>query len=130
MLLDGVRAWWAGPHEDAVTGDRLSALEYLTLLVQTGLRSPWFLLGFNVVTIVALAVGGREGWNYFASWLAIIVEWIVGTFMLGQTHRDARCLREVRALAERLAKMEATELDKLDALTPTRRRGQRNETRR
>jgi hypothetical protein len=85
-----------------VTGDPLTALEYLTRQAQLALRSPWFIVGFNVFTLTMMALGWREQWNYIASWLAIMVEWVVGTFMFGQTRRDAVVLRETRAVVEHI----------------------------
>lgn len=68
------------------------------------LRSPWFLIGFNLVTLTLMLLGLREQWNYFASWMAIMVEWMVGVYMFGQTKRDALVIREIRALARQMAR--------------------------
>lgn len=87
-----------------MTGDALTRLEYLTRQAQMGLRHPLFLVGFNLVTLTLMALGLREQWNYFASWLAIMVEWMVGVYMFGQTKRDALVIREVRALARQMAR--------------------------
>jgi hypothetical protein len=38
---------------------------------------------FNLTTI-AIFLGHGDTWNYWASWLAIIVEWMVGTYMFGR----------------------------------------------
>ncbi len=87
-------------HHDPVTGDKLTNLEYLTRQLQVGLRTPWFMLVFNLVTLVCIVLGWMFQWNAFASWLAIIVEWLVGTYMFGQTKRDAIILRAVKQLVE------------------------------
>jgi hypothetical protein len=83
------------PFTDPITGDHLSPLEYYTRQVQVAVRTPWFILGFNVVTLGAFITGHLDIWNYFASWLAIIVEWLVGTYMFGQTGRDAVHIRRI-----------------------------------
>ena len=85
---------------DPVTGDQLSRLEFYTRTVQTWVRTPWFILAFNVITILALALGHPLEWNDFASWLAVIIEWLVGTYMFGQTARDAVHIRRIAHLEE------------------------------
>ncbi len=85
-------------YRDPVTGDELTRLEYYTRQVQVVVRTPWFLLFFNAVTLVAMILGHGDIWNYFASWLAIMVEWLVGTYMFGQTGRDATYIRRIARL--------------------------------
>lgn len=80
---------------DPVTGDELSPFEYYTRQVQVLVRTPWFLLFFNVITLVAMILGNGDVWNYFASWFAIMVEWSIGTYMFGQTGRDATYIRKI-----------------------------------
>ncbi len=93
--------------KDPVTGDELKPLEYFTRQVQVMVRTPWFLLLFNLTTI-AIFLGHGDLWNYFASWLAIIIEWLVGTYMFGQTGRDAIVMRTIKKeLAEKVERMEA-----------------------
>lgn len=90
------------PFVDPITGDTLPRLEYYTRQVQVFVRTPAFILFFNAVTLIAMFLGRGDIWNYFASWLAIIIEWLVGTYMFGQTGRDAVVTREIRAIAHRL----------------------------
>ena len=99
---------------DPVTSDELSRLEYYTRQAQVVVRIPWFLLFFNVVTLVAMILGHGDVWNYFASWLAIIVEWFVGTCMFAQTGRDATYIRRIANLEESVGRMEADHGKKLD----------------
>ncbi|SRR5581483_6030857 len=94
------------PHQDPVTGDELPQLEYYTRQVQVSVRTPWFILIFNAITVLAMLTGHGDVWNYFASWLAIIIEWLVGTYMFGQTARDAVVSRETRANSRRIEKIE------------------------
>lgn len=84
---------------DPVTGDELTRLEYLVRQAQVVVRTPWFIVAFNVTTVLIL-LGHGDLWNYFASWLAIIVEWLVGTYMFGQTGRDATIIRKNTKLEE------------------------------
>ena len=90
------------PYKDPVTGDELPMLEYRTRQVQVFVRTPWFILVFNLITIASMALGHGDVWNYFASWLAIMIEWLVGTYMFGQTARDAVVTREVRSLIQQM----------------------------
>lgn len=101
---------------DPATGDPLSTLEYFTRQTQQSLRSPWFILLFNAATVALLLLGLGTSWNYFASWLAIMVEWVVGTYMFGQTRRDALVLRQLLAIATRLEALEQTAIRKEDQL--------------
>ena len=99
-------------YKDAVTGDVLTPLEYCTRQVQVAVRTPWFLLAFNLITLACLLLHAMDGWNYFASYMAILVEWLVGTYMFGQTGRDALYIRRIARLEElaekQLAHMEAS----------------------
>lgn len=92
-----------GQHVDPVTGDKLTALEYFTRQAQVVVRSPWFLLAFNAVTLACMVVPNwRDPWNWMASWMAIQVEWLVGTYMFGQTGRDAVFLRHVARTSDQM----------------------------
>jgi hypothetical protein len=82
-------------YKDPVTGDPLSPLEFYTRQVQVCVRTPWFIFAFNLVTLLAMLLGHLDSWNFFASWLAIIIEWLVGTYMFGQTGRDAAHIRRI-----------------------------------
>ncbi len=99
-------------YHDPVTGDELTRLEYYTRQVQVLVRTPWFILAFNVITLVAMILGHGDVWNYFASWLAIMVEWLVGTYMFGQTGRDATYIRRIANLEE----MMEQQLEHLEAI--------------
>lgn len=90
------------PRKDPVTGDQLTAVEYYSRQLQAMVRSPWFLVVFNVITGICMLIGWRDPWNWFASWLAIMVEWMVGKYMFGQTARDAVILRKLLQLEEQL----------------------------
>ncbi len=87
-------------HTDPVTGDKLTNLEFATRQLQVFLRTPWFMAAFNLITFACLLLGWLVGWNTFASWLAVVVEWAVGTYMFGQTGRDATYIRRIAHLEE------------------------------
>lgn len=104
-------------HHDPVTGDELTNAEYISWHIQAVVRSPWFIITFNLITIIMLAVGLRDWWNYFASWLAIMVEWVVGKYMFGQTGRDAKIIREIRAVASRIEQQEEVLVKEVETLS-------------
>jgi hypothetical protein len=94
--------------EDPVTGDKLTRLEYYTRQVQVVVRTPWFIFTFNAITLFCIIINQLFDWNVFASWLAIIIEWLVGCYMFGQTKRDALVIRAIRAeITEKVERMEA-----------------------
>lgn len=87
-------------HRDEVTGDELSAGEFVSWHVQSVIRRWEFIIAFTAVTAIVWTFGGDSGrnwWNYGASYLAVFIESLVGIAMLGQTHRDAVIIREIRA---------------------------------
>lgn len=59
---------------------------------------------FNIITIAAILFHGMDYWNYFASWLAVQIEWVVGTYMFGQTGRDAVIMRKIARIVEHIEK--------------------------
>jgi hypothetical protein len=88
-------------YKDPVTGDELSRLEYFVRRAQVFVRTPWFIVAFNVITLLMVFILGMPlQWNDLASWLAIIIEWLVGTYMFGQTGRDAVHIRKIAKLEE------------------------------
>lgn len=54
-------------HTDPVTGDTLTLLEFLVRRLQVGMRTPWFIIAFNLITLVCLLLGLIVPWNTFAS---------------------------------------------------------------
>jgi glucan phosphoethanolaminetransferase (alkaline phosphatase superfamily) len=92
-------------HHDPVTGDDLTTAEYVSWRIQGVIRNFWFLGGFTLLTVLWLWLGtdaARGFWNYFASYLAIVVESIVGIAMFSQTRRDAVIIRRLLRLEERI----------------------------
>lgn len=86
------------------TGDELSRKEYITWTLQGVLRRSWFILGYILLSFIWWADPKLFGdpdlvhWNVVASLLAIVVEWIVGSTMLGQTIRDGQIIRRLERL--------------------------------
>jgi hypothetical protein len=109
-------------YRDPVTGDELSRGEYISWIVQ-GIIRRWAFLG----TITALTILAWSSalwfaqssavltwWNLSASYMALLIESVVGIAFFGQARRDAVVLREVRALdlrhtesLDRIASLEA-----------------------
>ncbi len=94
-------------YHDPVTGDELSAGEHVSWMIQSVIRRWSFLITFSLLTLLAWALslflpGGGAilvWWNLIASYMAIVIESIVGLAMFNQTRRDAVIIREVRTLA-------------------------------
>jgi hypothetical protein len=96
-------------YRDPMTGDELSRLEHFLRQIQVMVRTPFFILFFIAVTAAIWATGNANlllWWNLCASALAIAIEWLVGTFMWGQTARDAVYIRKIAHLEEQIGHME------------------------
>jgi hypothetical protein len=95
-------------HHDPVTGDELTGGEYISWRIQGVIRN-WAFLGFiTVITALLWATDNSvalQWWNLGASYLALVIESIVGIAMFSQTRRDAVALREVRAISQRVEKI-------------------------
>lgn len=86
-------------RKDPVTGDELTAGEYISWQIQGIIRRWVFLVVFLIVTVICWSTRNDTvllWWNLSASLLAIVIEAIVGRAMFGQTRRDAVILREMR----------------------------------
>jgi hypothetical protein len=85
------------PHPQ--TGDMLKFGERVTWLIMGIYRRWTVFLGLQALALSWLLKpswfpGGRPGWNYLWSDLAIIVEMMVGIAFLSQSMRDARIIRQ------------------------------------
>lgn len=94
-----------------VLGDEITFQEHVSWIVQTILRRWTFIIGFTVVSVawwIKPALFHDDGsyihWQLLASYLAILIESVVGIGMFGQTTKDAQILR-------RLERLEKSELD-------------------
>lgn len=91
------------PHKDPITGDTLTTGEWVSWKIQGVLRRWAVLIGIILVTVVCWITTNSTvllWWNLSASLLAIIIEFIVGIAVLGQTKRDALILRHTAQLSE------------------------------
>ncbi len=95
-------------HRDPITGDTLSRSETLSWRLQSSIRNFWFIGGITVITLINAVRGhiwhldAADMWNYCMSWLALWIESIVGIAMFNQTRRDAKAIRDVKALEEKM----------------------------
>jgi hypothetical protein len=82
--------------------------EYVSWIIQ-GIIRRWLFLGIiTIVTILAWTTNNSTvltWWNLGASYLAIVIESIVGLGMYSQTKRDAVCIREIRAISQHVEKL-------------------------
>lgn len=93
------------PDRDPVTHDPLSRAEAMSWLAQSIIRRWRFIIGYTLVTFTVWAVGSPPvlgWWNYTASWLALVIESVVGIGVYNMSRRDAVILREVRAETQRV----------------------------
>ena len=112
-----------------LTGDELSRNERASWIAQSIIRRWSFIISISIGSFIWWYFHDKFGdpdlshWNAWASWMALVIESIVGIAMFGQTQRDAVILREIRALAKKLEnnqnaeiQMEHQELDMLKKL--------------
>lgn len=95
-------------HKDPVTGDELTSGERISWVIQGVIRNWYFLILFSTITIIVWSINNPTGllwWNLAASYLAIIIESIVGISMFSQCKRDAVVLREVRTISQHVEKI-------------------------
>ena len=82
--------------------------EYISWIVQGVIRRWSFLIVISVVTVLVWTTNNATAltwWNLGASYLALVIESIVGLAMFGQTRRDAVVLREIRAISQRVERL-------------------------
>ena len=93
-------------YKNHITGDPLRLSEYLSWKSQGIFRSWWFVIIFTTITFTWLAVPvwfhdlGRLWLNYYLSYLAVLVESIIGIGVASQSMRDAVILREIKKLGK------------------------------
>ena len=95
-------------YRDPMTGDMLTTGEYISWLIQGLIRRWTFLIILTMVTILVWSTDNTTAltwWNLCASYLAIVIESIVGLSMMQQTKRDAVVMREVRAISQRVEQL-------------------------
>lgn len=90
---------------DPVTGDRLTAGERVSWGIQRLIRRWAFIGAVQLITAICWLIGVWHPevltwWNLAASDFAIIMEFLIGIAMLGQTVRDALVSRAVRRMEQ------------------------------
>lgn len=122
------------PHAaiDPVTGDKLTASEQVSWTIQRIIRRWAFLGVLQLLTVICWIWGLYNPnvlvwWNLSASDFAIIMEFLIGVAMLGQTLRDALVSRTVLKMEREHGAMLVEMRDgmrrleqKVDALSATR----------
>ena len=94
--------------KDPVTGDELSHGEYISWVIQGIIRRWTFLVIITIITVIVWSTNNSTAliwWNLGASYLALVIESVVGIAMFSQTRRDALVLREVRAISQHVEKI-------------------------
>lgn len=88
-----------------MTGDTLTPGEHVSWLIQSAMRR-WLFLGIiTLVTILAWCTNNTTvltWWNLGASYMALVIESIVGMAMFRQCIRDAVVSRETRAISKHI----------------------------
>lgn len=109
-------------YRDPVTGDVLSLGEFISWKIQGLIRRWTFLILITIATLIVWITNNPAAllwWNLCASYLALVIESIVGLAMFAQTKRDAVILRRVAEMtSEQTSSQEhqAAVLDRLAAL--------------
>lgn len=106
-------------HRDPVTGDQLTSGEYISWLIQ-GIIRRWAFLGvITFVTILVWATNNSAAlswWNLGASYLALVIESVVGIAMFSQTRRDAVILRHVAQTSEGQEKLQQQQIQLMNQM--------------
>ena len=90
-------------YKNPINGDPMTFGEMAAWQLQGIIRRWWFLLGYTAITVVCWVVGGNTvllWWNLASSFLAIVVEGVVGRAMFAVTKTDSAVLREIRKVGK------------------------------
>ena len=93
-------------YKNHITGDHLKFSEYMSWKAQGIFRSWWFVIIFSTITFTWLAIPrffhdpARLWLNYYLSYIAVLVESIIGIGVVSQSMRDAVILRELKKLGK------------------------------
>ncbi len=93
-------------YTDSMTGDTITRSERLSLLAQAVLRRWSFVLAYSVLTFLwwihPTWFGDHPGndirWQDWASYMALLIESLVGIGMFGWARRDSVILRRLLAM--------------------------------
>jgi len=84
-----------------VTGDAIGLAEHLSWKIQGVVRRWSFIMAITAVTFTCWSTGNNHiilWWNFAASWMALVLESIVGIAMFQQTKADAKVIRKILSL--------------------------------
>lgn len=104
-------------RQDPITGDSLTTGEWISWKIQHLMRRWAFLGLITLLTIVCWATNSAAvltWWKLGASYLALVIESIVGMAMFNQCIRDAVVSRQTRANSQRIEKMAGAQVEVLD----------------
>lgn len=105
--------------KDPVTGDQLTRGEWISWKIQGIIRNWTFLLLITLTTIIVWSLDNPTGltwWNLCASYMALVIESVVGIAMFSQTRRDALVIREIRKISQRIEKIESRVLKDVEQI--------------
>ena len=89
------------PHKHPITGDEIGLGEHLSWVIQTAIRR-WVFVGIVTIATAACWVihsgSVLTWWNYSASYMAVLIELVVGISMFQQTKADAQVIRKILAM--------------------------------
>lgn len=97
------------PYRDPNTGDELTRSERVSWGLQSSIRNFWFIGAITLITIAQgihghiWTLGAVDSWNFCMSWLALWIESVVGISMFSQTRRDAKFIRKIHLMEEKVA---------------------------
>jgi len=84
-----------------VTGDFIGLGEHLSWKIQDAVRRWVFILTITAITFICWSTANAHvltWWNYGASWMALVIESVVGIAMFQQTKADAKVIRKILSL--------------------------------
>jgi hypothetical protein len=86
-----------------ITGENITLGEHLSWTAQNAIRRWEFVGVVTLATVVCWGIGTAgvlEWWNYTASYMAVLIELVVGIAMYQQTKADAKVIRRILALED------------------------------
>ena len=92
-------------YRDPVTGDILDRSDWVSWKVQGVIRRWSFLGVISIATFTAWLTDNVHvilWWNLCASYMALVIESIIGLAQFSQTKRDAVIMREIRGIAKEI----------------------------
>ena len=84
-----------------ITGENITLGEHLSWTAQNAIRRWEFVGVVTLATVVCWGINTAsvlEWWNYMASYMAVLIELVVGIAMYQQTKADAKVIRKILAM--------------------------------